>query len=47
MLINKVKGIKILFEISSLRELKGYIKDLRKVLLGYKYKNKIDEIIEY
>ncbi|HBE8644610.1 TPA: hypothetical protein ACSRFK_002510 [Clostridioides difficile] len=47
MLINKAKGIKVSLETSSLRELKGYVKDLRKTLSEYKYKNKIDEVTEY
>ncbi|HBF2805561.1 TPA: hypothetical protein KN238_000142 [Clostridioides difficile] len=47
MLINQAKGIKISLETSSLRELKGYIKDLRKTLSEYKYQNKIDEVTEY
>ncbi|HGM3960678.1 TPA: hypothetical protein ACKOUA_003207 [Clostridioides difficile] len=47
MLANQIKVIKTSLETSSLRELKGYIKDLRKALSGYKYKNKIDEITEY
>ncbi|HEK8846005.1 TPA: hypothetical protein STX52_003206 [Clostridioides difficile] len=47
MLINKAKGIKVSLETSSLRELKEYVKDLRKILSEYKYKNKIDEVTEY
>ncbi|EMQ1359365.1 hypothetical protein KLN56_10530 [Clostridioides difficile] len=47
MLINQAKGIKVSLETSSLRELKGYIKDLRKTLSEYKYQNKIDEVTEY